>query len=82
MSVHLIAWSDIDAVAIVDDIRVRIRRSPNGIRWLCDVHGEQIDAPDLCPHTQALADSPADPAKHKPRPHRGRRTRKKETARV
>jgi hypothetical protein len=63
VNVALIGWSDVDAVARVDGIRVRIRRNAKAVRWLCDRHGEGINNPNHCEHTAALAAAPADPSK-------------------
>jgi hypothetical protein len=61
MKVDVIAWDRQSAVAVVDGIRVRIRRSQQGARWICDLHG--TDEAPHCPHLQALADTPPPPEK-------------------
>jgi hypothetical protein len=63
VSVDLIGWSDHDAVATCDGVRVRIRRKTDCVQWICDEHGRGVDNPQHCPHTQALAEQPADPAR-------------------
>ncbi|TPG12560.1 hypothetical protein [Pedococcus bigeumensis] len=68
MTVLIIGWSGRptpgggrSAVAAVDGVRVRVRRSLYKVRWLCDDHGAE-NYPH-CPHLRALADEPADPTK-------------------
>lgn len=61
MHVRVVGWSAIDAVALVDGIRCRIRRNTTTVRWLCDEHGE--GQRPHCPHLQAFASAPADPKK-------------------
>ena len=67
MSVVVKAWSNRDALAIVDGTRVCIRRQRRSIRWICDEHGN--DNHPHCPHLAALAATPADPDKRRERPH-------------
>lgn len=74
MTVDLLVWTDTDALALVDGARVRIRRGPSGVRWCCSSCGESLDQPDHCPHTAALAASPAHHDKYRQRQPRGRRT--------
>lgn len=58
---RVIGWDSTNALAVVDGVRVRIRRSRRAVRWMCDEHGT-APAPH-CPHTTILADSPAPPEK-------------------
>lgn len=62
--VTVLNFDDKHATATVDGIRVRVRRYPSRVRWICDTCGRG-DTPAVCPHTQALADTPvpADPQK-------------------
>lgn len=66
--VHLVGWSGtsrpgggIEARAYVDDVRVIVRRSPvdRSVTWRCAQHGESTNTPELCGHTQTLAETPA-----------------------
>jgi hypothetical protein len=60
MSVHVVGWSDSDARAFVDGVRVTIRRNNTEDRWLCAEHGDRTHR-GHCRHTKILADTPADP---------------------
>lgn len=60
-SIRVVGWDHRGAVAIVDDVRCRIRRRVHETRWICDQHGTQPTP--HCHHLQALANQPADPAK-------------------
>lgn len=57
--VRVIAWDWKSAVAVIDGVRCRIRRSRQGTsRWICDTHGTS-PAPH-CTHLQAFAAHPAE----------------------
>lgn len=56
MTVQVLGWSHQSAVALVGGVRVRVRRRPHSVRWICDAHGR--GGPGQCQHTQALADTP------------------------
>jgi hypothetical protein len=60
VTVILVGWSDTDARAYIDGVRVTIRRNTTRDRWLCAEHGERTHRGHCC-HTQTLADTPADP---------------------
>lgn len=70
MTVNVLGWSHASAVALVDGVRVRVRRKRDAVWWMCDDCG-RARAPH-CPHTDALAVTPADPTK-------SRTTHRKET---
>jgi hypothetical protein len=55
MTVTVLGWNNESAVALVDGVRVRVRRR-RSVVWICDVHGR--GGPGQCRHTQALADTP------------------------
>lgn len=69
MNVVLVRWSGEpvelggrDALGYVDDVRVIVRRNQIRDRWLCAEHGERTNL-GHCPHTLALALTPAEPEK-------------------
>jgi hypothetical protein len=63
--VNLLGWDDRHAVARVKGVKARVGVTPCGVRWSCAEHGT---APEPhCIHTQALAETPADPERrHQP----------------
>ena len=71
MSVSIIGWSGTaepgggrECRAIVNGVRVAVRRNTTAVRWLCTEHGESVDSPQLCAHLRALAATPADPERN------------------
>lgn len=64
MNIRVIAWDLKGAVAVVDGVRCRVRRSRNGVRWICATHGTST-VPD-CPHLKAFAAHPAEPDTRRP----------------
>lgn len=66
LAVEVVTWDDVRALAYVDDVRVRIRRRAESVRWSCDRCGWRREP--FCPHTQALAEHPAEPDKRRTRP--------------
>ena len=61
MTVTLKGWNDRSAVALVDGVRVRVRRTRGECWWTCDLHG--VDTRPHCAHLDALAATPALPEK-------------------
>lgn len=59
MKVEVISWGPSEALALVDCIRVRVRRYRTCVVWLCAEHGSTRNAPG-CSHTLALAGTPAE----------------------
>lgn len=62
--IRVIAWDSEGAVAVIDDVRCRIRRSLKGVRWICDIHGTG-PAPH-CGHLTRFAEHPAEPETRRP----------------
>ena len=56
MTVVVLGWSVESAVALVDEVRVRVRRRGLRVTWTCDLHGR--GGPGQCAHTKALASEP------------------------
>ena len=56
MTVDVRAWDYSEVLAVVDGVRVRVRRSYRSTRWLCQACGTQPKP--RCPHTRALAAEP------------------------
>ena len=54
MRVAVKAWDASEALAIVADVRVRVRRYPQVVRWLCSACGSFDNTP-ACPHLAAFA---------------------------
>lgn len=67
MNVEVLSWGPSEALALVDGTRVRVRRYKAAVVWICAEHGTSRNAPG-CPHTAALADTPADPDTFTPGP--------------
>jgi len=63
LAVEVVTWDDVRALAYVDDVRVRIRRRAESVRWSCDRCGWRREP--FCEHTQALAEHPAEPDKRR-----------------
>lgn len=55
MAVEVISSNEREALAIVDDVRVRIRHYAKASLWFCRIHGRGFQ--DLCEHTAVLAAS-------------------------
>ena len=66
LEVRVIAWDARGAVAVVGEVRVRIRRRTSAVWWVCDVHGR--GGPELCKHTRALAVAPVPLRRRERRP--------------
>lgn len=54
--VRVIAWDQTTAVAVVDGIRCRVRRTGHRVRWICDRHGTGPEP--HCLHLEAFAATP------------------------
>lgn len=66
LTVRVIAWNDLEALAIVAGSRVRVRRNPSGhARWICQRCGRGGE--DTCPHTRALAAATPPPEQYRHR---------------
>ena len=59
--VEVIGWDHRSGVALVDRVRVRVRRSGSRTRRICDRHGSGPDP--HCTHLEALAETPPPPEK-------------------
>lgn len=70
LQVRVVGFNSRDALLIVDGIRVRIRKRPGRVTWLCDECG-RFPAP-TCPHQLAAAVTPADPSRMQARRPRQR----------
>lgn len=71
MTVRVLAWNHLEALAIVDGTRVRIRRIPGRrARWICQWCGRGSES--HCVHTRALASTTPPPDRYRirkdPRP--------------
>lgn len=64
LAVRVIGWTETEAAADVEGVRVRVRRYPSHVRWYCDEH-DRGTTPELCQHTAALAATPADPTTYR-----------------
>lgn len=66
LPVRVITWSGAGVLATVDGVRVQVRVPRRGrTTWHCRACGNRTRI-GHCPHTQALADTPALPEKHQP----------------
>lgn len=66
-AVRVIGWDTRSAVALVDGVRCRVRRSASGrIRWVCDEHG--TEATPHCHHLAAMAATSPPPDTRRPDP--------------
>lgn len=70
MTIDVIEWDERHAIAVVDGQLVLIETTDYGDEWLCSMHGNRSEAGSHCPHTSALASTPADPQKFSPNPRR------------
>lgn len=61
-TVRLVGWHYRSALLVVDGVKVRIKRTGDGARWVCGACGERTGV-GHCEHTRAAAQAPADPAK-------------------
>lgn len=66
MTVVICGWNDRGATALVDGHLVLIETTEYGDEWLCQVHGNVTELGHHCPHTAALAATPADSATYVP----------------